>query len=107
MPSSPPASTRCSPLRASGTSPRRSGLLVRTRPPGVPQPDVGVPSPSARNGPQLILRSLQRTSSFSLPWTADLLAAEKKPLRIGDPDPVQLRRRDKLGGLVHEYRLVA
>ena len=34
-------------------------------------------------------------------------AAEKKPLRIGDPDPVQLRRRDKLGGLVHEYRLVA
>jgi hypothetical protein len=35
------------------------------------------------------------------------LAAEKKPLRISHPDPVQLRRRDKLGGLVHEDRLVA
>jgi hypothetical protein len=31
----------------------------------------------------------------------------KKPLRISDPDPGQLRRSDKLGGLVHEYRLVA
>jgi transposase InsO family protein len=31
----------------------------------------------------------------------------KKPLRISDPDPGQLRRSDKLGGLVHEYRFVA
>jgi len=31
----------------------------------------------------------------------------KKPLRISDPDPGQLRRSDKLGGLIHEYRLVA
>jgi transposase InsO family protein len=30
-----------------------------------------------------------------------------KPLRISHPDPAQLRRSDKLGGLVHEYRLVA
>ena len=30
-----------------------------------------------------------------------------KPLRISGPDPGQLRRSDKLGGLIHEYRLVA
>ena len=35
------------------------------------------------------------------------LAVGKKPLRISDPDPARLRRSDKLGGLVHEYRLVA
>jgi hypothetical protein len=35
------------------------------------------------------------------------LAVEKKPMRIGDPDPRKLRRSDKLGGLIHEYRLVA
>jgi transposase InsO family protein len=28
-------------------------------------------------------------------------------LQIGDPDPGQLRRSDKLGGLIHEHRLVA
>jgi len=35
------------------------------------------------------------------------LVVGKKPLRISDPDSAQLRRSDKLGGLVHEYRLVA
>jgi hypothetical protein len=35
------------------------------------------------------------------------LAAEKKPLQISDPDPTQLRWIDRLGGLVHQYRLVA
>jgi len=35
------------------------------------------------------------------------LTVGKKPLRISDPDPGQLRRSDKLGGLIHEYRLVA
>ena len=29
----------------------------------------------------------------------------EKPLRIGNPEPVRLRRRDKLGGFVHEDRL--
>ena len=35
------------------------------------------------------------------------LTVGKKPLRISYPDPGQLRRSDKLGGLIHEYRLVA
>jgi len=35
------------------------------------------------------------------------LAVGGRPLRISHPDPAQLRRSDKLGGLVHEYRLVA
>ena len=35
------------------------------------------------------------------------LAVGGKPLRISHPDPAQLRRSDKLGRLVHEYRLVA
>jgi hypothetical protein len=29
------------------------------------------------------------------------------PLLIGHPDPTRLRRTDKLGSLIHEYRLVA
>jgi hypothetical protein len=29
------------------------------------------------------------------------------PLRVSYPDPTQLRRTDKLGSLIHEYRLVA
>ena len=29
------------------------------------------------------------------------------PSRIGYPDPTRLRRTDKLGSLIHEYRLVA
>jgi hypothetical protein len=35
------------------------------------------------------------------------LAVGKKPLRISDPDPALLRRSDKLGGLIHQYRLAA
>jgi putative transposase len=35
------------------------------------------------------------------------LTVGKRPLPINDPDPDQLRRRDKLGGLIHEYRLAA
>jgi transposase InsO family protein len=35
------------------------------------------------------------------------LAGKKRRLQTSDPDPAQLRRRDKFGGLVHEYRLVA
>jgi putative transposase len=31
----------------------------------------------------------------------------KKSVPTGDPDPARLRRRNKLGGLIHEYRLVA
>jgi hypothetical protein len=30
-----------------------------------------------------------------------------RPLPTRHPDPVRLRRSDKLGGLIHEYRLVA
>jgi putative transposase len=42
----------------------------------------------------------------SLGQRAPLAMAKTKP-RISEPDPAQLRRSDKLGGLVHEYRLVA
>jgi putative transposase len=35
------------------------------------------------------------------------LMTEKKPMQNGDADSGQLRRTDRLGGLVHEYRLVA
>jgi len=42
----------------------------------------------------------------SLGQRAPLAMAKTKP-RISEPDPAQLRRIDKLGGLVHEYRLVA
>jgi transposase InsO family protein len=35
------------------------------------------------------------------------LAPESVPRRISAPDPTRLRRTDKLGGLIHEYRLVA
>ena len=42
-----------------------------------------------------------------LTWSAGAARRGKKPLRISDPDSAQLRRSDKLGGLVHEYRLVA
>jgi transposase InsO family protein len=34
-------------------------------------------------------------------------AAGKTPRLVNDPDPARLRRTDKLGGLIHEYRLVA
>jgi len=42
----------------------------------------------------------------SLGQRAPLAMAKTKP-RISEPDPAQLRRSDKLGGLVDEYRLVA
>jgi transposase InsO family protein len=35
------------------------------------------------------------------------ITVEKRPLPNREPEPAQLRRNDKLGGLVHEYRLVA
>ena len=35
------------------------------------------------------------------------LVVRKKPLWISCPDPVQSRWRDKVGGPVHDYRLVA
>ena len=35
------------------------------------------------------------------------LATTPEPVQNLDPDPTQLRRTDKLGGLIHEYRLVA
>jgi putative transposase len=35
------------------------------------------------------------------------VAVGMTPQRISHPDPARLRRSDKLGGLIHEYRLVA
>ena len=35
------------------------------------------------------------------------VAVRMTPQRISHPDPARLRRSDKLGGLIHEYRLVA
>jgi hypothetical protein len=65
-----------------------------------------------------IAGSSKRSSANSLITTTNIalhrslgqqapLVVGKKPLRISDPDSAQLRRSDKLGGLVHEYRLVA
>ena len=34
-------------------------------------------------------------------------ASSGTPLLLGDPDLANLRRTDRLGGLVHEYRMVA
>ena len=42
----------------------------------------------------------------SLDQRAQLEIARQRPV-ISDPDPAQLRQSDRLGGLVHEYRLVA
>src|ERR1019366_5322517 len=111
------ASTKCSRLRA----PKFSGLpigppLVRTR------------SPSGSSGrlrreclDQMLVfhrRHLEQVlAQFvdhynehrphrSLGQQAPL-AMGKKPLRFRDPDPARLRRSDKLGGLIHEDRLVA
>lgn len=70
-PTSPPASTRCSPPRESGSSARPVGPLVRTGvtralhrdcAPGVPRPLAGLQLPPARAGPQRVLRPLRRTS---------------------------------------------
>jgi len=35
------------------------------------------------------------------------LTVETSPVSIRDPDPARLRRTDKLGGLIHEYKLAA
>ena len=43
----------------------------------------------------------------SLDQRAPLLSGEAMPRLIDDPDPKRLRRTDRLGGIVHEYRLVA
>jgi putative transposase len=34
-------------------------------------------------------------------------ALDTNPVLIGDVDPARLRRTDRLGGLIHEYRMVA
>ena len=107
MPSSPPASTGCSPLKASGSSPRPSGPLVRTR---SHERFIGTVRRECLDRLLVFHRAQLETvlsEFFDHNNEPAPFAAEKKPLRIGDPDPVQLRRRDKLGGLVHEYRLVA
>ena len=43
-------------------------------------------------------RSLDQRAPFALDAT---------PLPIDDIDPARLRRTDRLGGLIHEYRMVA
>ena len=35
------------------------------------------------------------------------LTLDTKPLPTGNPDLARLRRTDKLGGLIHEYKLAA
>jgi hypothetical protein len=35
------------------------------------------------------------------------LTVETRPVPIGNPDLARLRRTDRLGGLIHEYKLAA
>src|ERR1035437_5289258 len=101
---------------ASGPSARRTGLLGRT---GSQTASSELFDGSALTGCLCsIAGSSKRTSANSLIATTNSplphslgqkapLVVGKKPLRISDPDSAQLRRSDKLGGLVHEYRLLA
>jgi transposase InsO family protein len=43
----------------------------------------------------------------ALDQRAPLESGQRLPRLIEHPDPTQLRRTDLLGGLIHEYRLVA
>ena len=119
MPSSPPASTRSSPLKALGSSPHQFDL------PGEWVSPERFDGAIRRECPDRLLvfhRAQLNTvlSEFTfigphnehrpspLAWSAGpARPPAEKPLRIGNPEPVRLRRRDKLGGFVHEYRLVA
>jgi len=63
---------------------------------------VIVPFPSTHDAEQWAQQHLRPHRYWVAPSALDTA-----PALIGDVDPSRLRRTDRLGGLIHDYRMVA
>ena len=96
--------------RAQGIAPKLALGILRSGTPAGSQSQLR-PGRAGRPTKSLIRdRDTKSTSSFDELFATEgirIICTAIRPLHIIGPDSARLRRRDKLGGLVHEYRQVA
>ena len=88
---------------AAGERDRRT--LDRQRPPRVPGPDADHRRTAPAAGPERVRRSLQH--SPAAPDAAAEPARRTSRIRLRKRTTIRVLRRDRLGGLIHEYAQVA